>query len=117
MVSGVKRIKKNTYHTGKFTFSITDNYADQMETYWDETIANPNGSFGNRIGDKVAEYFVLGANLRIDHLFVKELYLNIRCSNLLNAKIRYPTTTMNQWLDKGTLGKNRTILISMGWKF
>jgi len=25
--------------------------------------------------------------------------------------------TINEWLDKGTLGKNRTILISMGWKF
>ncbi len=108
---------KAAYRTKKFTFAITGNYVDDMETYWDETLKDENNPFGQRIGDRVDGYFLLGANLRIEDLFIKGLYLNIRCSNLLDEEIRYPTFTNNDWATRGTMGIRRTFLISIGMKF
>lgn len=108
---------KAAYRTKKFTFALTGNYVDTMETYWDETLKDDDHPFGKRIGDKVGSYFALGANLRIEDIFIKGLYLNIRCSNLLDEEIRYPTFTNNQWADRGTLGISRTFFVSIGWKF
>ncbi|MCK4763872.1 MAG: TonB-dependent receptor [Candidatus Aminicenantes bacterium] len=109
---------KAAYRTKKFTLAFTGNYVDGMETYWDETIINPDdGSTGDRIGDKVEGYFLLGANVRIDDLFFKGLYLSVRCSNLLDEEVRYPTFTNNDWATRGTLGSGRTFLLSIGWKF
>jgi outer membrane receptor protein involved in Fe transport len=88
-----------------------------METYWDETLKDENNPFGQRIGDRVDGYFLLGANVRIEDLFIKGLYLNIRCSNLLDEEIRYPTFTNNQWATRGTMGFGRTFLVSIGMKF
>lgn len=56
-------------------------------------------------------------NLRIENLFLDGLYLNIRCSNILDADIRYPTFTNNQWATRGTLGHGRGFMVSIGWKF
>jgi outer membrane receptor protein involved in Fe transport len=108
---------KASYRVKDFTLALTGNYVDSMETYWDETIINPDGSGGNRIGDRVDGYFLLGANVRIDNLHYKGLYVNIRCSNLLNAEIRYPTFTNNAWADRGMLGSGRKFLVSIGLKF
>ena len=49
---------------------------------------------GSRIGDKSDKYFLLGANFRVDDIF-KGLYLNCRCSNLLDKEVRYPTSPRN----------------------
>jgi outer membrane receptor protein involved in Fe transport len=108
---------KTYYHTKRLTLSLTGNYIGSMETFWDETIENSDGTFGARIGEKVDGYFMLGANLRIEDLFLKDLYLNIRCSNLLDEEIRYPTTTENPWATRGTIGYGRTFLVSLGYKF
>jgi outer membrane receptor protein involved in Fe transport len=108
---------KAYYRTKKFTFAVTGNYVGSMETFWDETIENPDGTFGARIGKKVDGYFVLGANLRIEDLFLRGLYLNIRCSNLFDEEIRYPTTTENPWATRGTIGYGRLFLVSLGYKF
>jgi len=104
---------KALYRTEKFSLAVTGNYVDAMETFWDETI----GTSGARIGDKVAEYFILGANLRIENLLLEGVYLNIRCSNLLNEKIRYPNFTGNSWATRGTIGYGRTFLVGLGYKF
>ncbi len=108
---------KASYRSRNFTLAVTGNYVGAMETFWDETLENEDGTFGRRIGDRVDGYFVLGTNLRLDKLFNTELYFNLRCSNLLNEEIRYPTFTNNPWADRGTLGIGRTILASIGWKF
>jgi len=101
---------KASYRADTFTLGLTGNYVGAMETFWDETI-------DARIGDKVEDYFMLSANLRIKDLIIDGLYLNIKCFNLLNEEIRYPTFTNNQWLDKGTIGMGRTFLVTLGYKF
>jgi len=108
---------KAYYHTGNFTMAITGNYVDGMETYWDETKVSLAKTTGSRIGEKTHGYFTLGANLRIEDLLINGFYLNIRCSNLLDEEIRYPTTTLNAFLDRGALGIGRTFLLSIGYKF
>jgi outer membrane receptor protein involved in Fe transport len=108
---------KASYLGHRFTLALTGNYVGRMETFWDETIENENGSFGNRIGDKTDGYFVLSGNIRMNDLFIDGLYLNIRCSNLLNEEIRYPTYTNNSWATRGTLGIGRTFLVTLGYKF
>ena len=57
------------------------------------------------------------ANLKIENLFLYLLYLNTRCSNILDADIRCPTFTNNQWTTRGTPGHGRGFPVSIGWKF
>jgi outer membrane receptor protein involved in Fe transport len=108
---------KAYYRTGNFTMGVTGNYVDGMETFWDETDRNISHPYGNRIGQKTKGYFVLGANVRVEDLFINGLYLNIHCSNLMNEEIRYPTTTINTFMDRGSLGSGRIFLVSLGYKF
>lgn len=108
---------KAAYRTKRFTFSLTGNFVDDIETYWDEALVDENNPFGQRIGQRVEGYFLLRANVRIDDLFLKGLYLNIRFSNVLDEEIRYPTTNYNTWANRGTLGLGRTFLVSIGWNF
>ncbi len=110
---------KASYRYKKFTLAVTGNYVGEMESYWDEAIENEDGTFGNRIGEKVPGYFNLGANLRINDLCCyKGLYLNLRVSNLLDQEIRYPNyTSNNRWCDRGTLGHSRFFMLTLGYKF
>lgn len=108
---------KAYYHMGKFTASITGNYVDGMETFWDETKISLNHPNGTRIGLKTHGYFMLSANLRLEDILINGLYINIRCANIKNEQIRYPTTTLNTFLDRGTLGCGRTFMLSLGYKF
>jgi outer membrane receptor protein involved in Fe transport len=110
---------KASYRTNGFILSVTGNYVGEMETFWDETKTSQLGltPSGSRIGDKVAGSFVLGANLRLLDLGIAGLFLNIRCSNLLDKEIRYPTFTNNDWATRGTLGIGRTFLVTLGYKF
>ncbi|MCP4215287.1 MAG: hypothetical protein GY765_11560 [bacterium] len=66
----------------------------------------------------MASYANLDANLRFSNLFKKGYYLNIRCSNLLDTKYMYPTSTNNSlWADKGTPGHLRSLLVTLGKEF
>lgn len=110
---------KASYRAQDFSISLTGSYVGPMETYWDDTMPDADGIVrrGNRIGERTGDYFLLGANFRLEDLFMDGLYLDIRCSNLLNEEIRYPTFTNNPWADRGTLGEGRVFLISLGIKF
>jgi outer membrane receptor protein involved in Fe transport len=108
---------KAAYRAKNFTLAVTGNYVGEMETLWDEAIANPDGTYGNRIGQKVPGYFNMGANLRIEDILLKGVYLNLRVSNILDSEIRYPTYTTNQWANRGTLGHSRFFMLSLGYKF
>jgi outer membrane receptor for ferrienterochelin and colicin len=99
------------------TFALTGYYVGEMFPYYDETKKNSDDTYGARIGQKVNGYLVLGCNLRIDDLFCQGYYMNVKCSNLLDQDIYYPTTTNNPWADKGYLGACRTFLVSMGYEF
>ncbi len=97
------------------TIAITGNYVDEMETHSDE---NEDGSAGPRIGQKVDSYFTVGINLRFKNIFDNGIYLNLKCTNLFDKQYLYPAYVNNTlWMDKGSIGKGRTFMISAGWKF
>ncbi len=107
------------YFKGFFFFdlntsvSITGCYVGPMETYYDETLTPPR-----RLGEKVDGYFLLGANVRFMDIFNTKFFINIRGSNLLDQEIRYPTTSNNSsFAQKGTIGRGRTFLITVGYQF
>lgn len=105
---------KASYKYKKLILALTGYYVGRMETFWDETIHNTDGTYGNRIGLPSPGYFDLGANLRIEDFPVKGLFVNAKVSNLANAEIRYPTFTSNSWMDRGSLGPGRQFLINLG---
>ncbi len=99
-------------------FSITGRYVDKMETYWNPSLSNPNGSFGNRIANTAEAYFLMDLNVRFNKLFKTGLYLNLHVSNLFGTKYYYPSYTLSSyWADKGLLGDERLILCTIGYKF
>lgn len=101
-------------------FSATANYVDRMDTYWDNrpvSIANRILDPIGRIGEGSSSYVDVGANLRISDLVVKGGYINLKCSNLLDTKIHYPTFTNNTWANVGTFGNGRSFYLSVGYKF
>ena len=99
------------------TFVVTANYVGEMIPFYDETIMNADSTFGARIGDKVDGNLLLGANLRMNNLFKRGVYVNIKCNNVLGTEIRYPTTSSNDWANKGYLGAGRSFLVSFGKEF
>ena len=94
--------------------ALTGTYVDKMETEWDTYLNNYAGA---RIGEAVDDYFLLGVNLRINDIFGKDYYLNIRGSNILDTSYLYPTYVTNTWADKGTPGDPMKFLVTMGKKF
>ena len=90
--------------------AITGNYVDKMES-----LISPQT--GQRIGDEVDGYFMLGANFRVENLFAKGTFFNLRVTNLLDEEVRYPAFTNNPWAKKGTIGEGRAFLMSAGFKF
>jgi outer membrane cobalamin receptor len=99
------------------SLSITGNYVGEMEALWDETIKNLDGSTGNRIGKKTGEYFIFGANFRVDNLFYKGLYFSVKGSNLFDREVHYPVFTNNQWAVNGTIGEGVSVVFMLGIKF
>jgi len=94
------------------TLAVTGNYVGPMASYYDDTLKPPD-----RLGRKVPGYFLLGANLRIKDLFMKDVFLNIRGSNLLDQRVYYPTTSNNYlFAKKGTIGRGISLLVTLGWR-
>lgn len=98
------------------TFSITGNYVDKMRSYWNNKV-NADGSIGYRTGLNTPAYLNMSTNIRLSNLFSSNLYLNMKTSNLLNSKINYPTYTINEWADKGTIGHGRFYFFTLGYEF
>ncbi|MGE5341882.1 MAG: TonB-dependent receptor plug domain-containing protein [Candidatus Omnitrophota bacterium] len=115
---------KASYTHRYFILALTGNYVGAMETFWtvprDASTPKtppPDPNLGKRLGERVPGYFKLNASLRVPNLLINGLYLEARCSNLLNAEIRYPASANNYWMNRGTLGDGRTFLVSLGYKF
>ncbi|MBF0103045.1 MAG: TonB-dependent receptor [Desulfobacterales bacterium] len=104
---------KTSYRFGKHCVSLTGYYVDEMESSWDPTANNYQGG---RIANKVPGYFLAGANWRWDNIY-KEIYMDVRCSNMLDKEIRYPASNNNSYLDKGSLGERISVMLSIGTKF
>ncbi|RDH80697.1 MAG: hypothetical protein DIZ80_16860 [endosymbiont of Galathealinum brachiosum] len=108
---------KLSYKSRKSTYSLISRYVDEMESFYDPGIDNGDGSFGNRTGDKINSYATLDANIRIDNIY-EGFYLNVKANNLLDKTIRYPNNNDNNTLlDKGTLGNERIITVTVGIDF
>jgi outer membrane receptor protein involved in Fe transport len=106
-------LKASYFFNKTISLAITGNYVDDMEAYWDPTLPAPG-----RLGERVDGYFLLGANLRIHRLFGAPAFLNLRASNLTDEAVRFPATAWNhQFAGRGTIGRGRTLLLTLGWKF
>jgi outer membrane receptor protein involved in Fe transport len=110
-------IKASYFFNDNISLAVTGNYVGQMKTYFDHTL-EPESEEEGRIGEPVDGYFLLGANLRIRHLFDTGLFLNLRCSNLLDQEVYFPATSNNSgYAKKGTVGRGISLLLTLGWKF
>ena len=105
--------KASYFFNKNISLAFNANYVGEMEPYYDETLPIPE-----RLGEKIDGYFLLGANLRIRNLWGTGIFINLRCSNLLDEELRYPATPNNfQFAANGTRGRGRSILFTLGWKF
>ena len=94
--------------------SLAGRYVGPMETLWDYTM----GSNGARIANGVPGYFVLGANVRINNIFEKNIFASISINNLLDHHYLYPSYIYNSfWADKGNAGNRIEFMATIGWKF
>jgi len=108
---------KLSYKYNKHIFSAAARYIGSMETQYDVTIPNNDGSHGDRIGEQVPGYTVLDLNYRVNNL-IGGMYLNMRATNILDEEIRYPNNAFNsELLDRGVLGAGRMFLGTVGFKF
>ncbi len=104
-------IKASYFFNKDISLAITGNYVDEMESYYDDNSSS-------RLGEKVDSYFLLGANLRVRKLFGTGLFLNLRCSNLLDEEVHYPATANSfRYAEFGTLGRGLSFLCTLGWRF
>lgn len=109
---------KAAYKVKSFSASLTGRYIDKMYPHWDVTKVNPNGSLGGRIAAEVKGYFSTDASIRFDNLFNEGFFLNVKLDNIFNHEYLYPAYTNNNgWTDKGTIGKGRMFVLSIGKKF
>lgn len=112
-----------TYLTASYQFwkehtiSLSGYYVDEMETYWNPSSTSLDPKDGSRIGEKSPSYFVGNVNLRFNNLFKRGIYCFAYTHNILDAKVKYPTTRSNDEFDLGTFGNSRNISIGMGIKF
>jgi outer membrane receptor protein involved in Fe transport len=90
--------------------SVNARYVDKMETQWDVEL-------GGRIGLPVDSHFLMDANLRFNNLFEKGLFLNFRVTNLFDTEYLFPTVGDASWADQGIIGRGRTFLVTMGYRF
>ena len=108
---------KLSYSLKKHMISLVGRYVDSMLPYYDPTTDNGDGSYGARIGEKVAAYTVLDFNYRANNIY-KSMYLNLHVTNALNREIHYPNDPFNtEFLDRGPLGQGRELMATLGWKF
>lgn len=109
---------KGCYHfNDNTTLALTSYYVDDMETYFDPTLKNTDGSYGRYIGDKTNGYFLTSANLRLNNIFGKGSFVNLHVYNLFDKEVRYPTLLTNTWATKSTVGNGRSWMFSVGYKF
>ena len=108
---------KLKFHKGIYAASLSGRYVDDMASLYDASIANPDGTFGNRIGERVASYFVVDANLHLEPDFA-DIYIDFKIRNLFDSEVRYPNNLVNsELLDRGTIDHGRRYSIGFGWRF
>lgn len=109
---------KSVYHfNSNTTLALLGYYVDDMETYFDQTLKNPDGSYGRHIGDKTDGYFLFSTNFRVDNILGKGSFANLHIYNLFDKEVHYPTLLSNTWATKSTVNQGRSWMLSIGYKF
>ncbi len=103
--------------TPKVAMGLTGYYVSSMESQFDVSLKNPDGSVGGRIGQGSENYSVWNLNLRYEDWLTKGTFANVHLYNLFDQEIRYPTFTVNRWADKGGLGWDRSVMVTVGYEF
>jgi outer membrane receptor protein involved in Fe transport len=111
------QLKLGYQWTPTVTVGLTGYYVSSMESQFDTSLQNPDGSVGRRIGQGSDNYSVWNANLRFENWLTKGTFVNLHLYNLLDQEIRYPTFAVNRWADKGTLGWKRSVMVTVGYEF
>jgi outer membrane receptor for ferrienterochelin and colicins len=102
----------------QLSISLTNYYVSKMEVFFDPSLKNPDGSFGRRInGTPSKNYLMTGVNLRYQDWLNKGAFLNLKINNIFNKEITYPTFTRNNWIDKGSVGEERSFMLTLGYEF
>lgn len=100
--------------TKNMSMALIAKYTGKMESEW---VTNTIPEAGSRIGDQINRFVVIDLNFRYKNVFYDHVCLSVNVKNLLDQEIRYPTTTLNQWLDKGFLGYGRRFYVKLGYEF
>ncbi len=113
---------KSIYKFNRYlTASIVGNYVGSMETYWDETpsdINNPNSPQIGRVHETTPGYFNLSANVRLENLFSKGIFVALHAYNILDTRKRYAPTEVNyDYLPNGTYDQGIKLYANLGIKF
>ncbi len=103
--------------TPTVTLGLTSYYVSAMESYFDPSQTQPDGTVGRRIGTTVGDYLVMNANVRYADWLTKGTFVNLHLYNLFDQEILYPTYTVNSWADKGTVGQERSVMMTVGYEF
>lgn len=104
--------------------ALTSMYVDKMQAEWRTDSYNSNNypiildddPLQGRLGHPTPAHLVFDANLRIRNLFDSGIFVNAKVSNIFNEDIFYPTTTSNPAFDRGTMGRQRTVIVTLGWE-
>lgn len=107
-----------------FSLGISANYVGKMFAHYKDSYFKKDSTFvpGEFIGEQTDDYFRFSTNFRLDNIrFFNEetggFYFNLKISNLLNTRYRYPTYNTVTWATKGILGRGRQFLLSIGYNF
>ncbi|OUD14041.1 TonB-dependent receptor plug domain-containing protein [Thioflexithrix psekupsensis] len=112
------QLKLSYQWDSQWSLGMTGYYVSKMSLFFDPTLANSEGGFGQYITGKESEgYFVLGANVRFQDWLSKGTSVSLRINNLLDQKVIHPTHTRNTWMDKGAIGEERQFIFSLGYDF
>lgn len=104
-----------------FSVSVIGNYVSSMESFWDDTpsnLNNPNSAPVGRAHETTPGYVNLGANIRVENLFSKGIFLALHAYNLLDTRKYYAPTEINyNYLPNGTYDQGIKVFANLGVKF
>jgi len=97
---------------GHYTSSVLPEWkiADTGNTL-EERISN-----GTRTGNKIEAMSSADLNLVVENAYAKNLDISLKIGNITDETLRYPTIN-NRAFDKGTIGMNRHVLMTIEYAF
>ena len=108
---------KLDYVRGAFSAALNWYYVGAMNTSYllaDDDMNASTPEVPERLGDKVASYSILSANLRYQSN--NGIFLNLNGNNLLDKTYRYPANSVAT-MKHGLIGMGRVITLTLGYQF